>query len=95
MKTEFKENIKLEEWCLYFDGKQIDKEVQVVILKKAYREVRIEVLVLSDGKSATIFSALKSIIDDYDLWNFIKVIICDITSVNTGHKRGDTNSESL
>lgn len=45
-------------------------------------------LKLIDGKSITIFNAIADIIDEFKLWNSIKMIVTDTTNVNTGKKNG-------
>lgn len=88
-----KENMKItlkdQLWALHFDGKKIDgKEIQVVVLKNNKHEKKLGVLSLTNGKAKTIFDGLCEMLNDFDLWNVIRVIICDTTSVNTGSKGG-------
>jgi len=89
VREQFKRNLKQEQWCLHFDGKTIEKkEYQVVVLKNEHREVRLAVLELINGKGETIFTGIKAILDEYELWNSIKLIITDTTAANTGQSRG-------
>ena len=82
------ENLKNENWSLHFDGKLINKvEHQVVVLKNEAKEIRLYVLVLPDSKSQTITHAIKSTLDKFNLWQAIKMIVCDTTAVNTGSKK--------
>lgn len=86
---ELAKTLKKEDWCLHFDGKKIGKkEVQVIVIKNEYKEVKLGVLVLDSGKSLDIFNGIKDTLDRFDLWNCIKMIVCDTTSVNTGNKNG-------
>ena len=43
-------------------------------------------MLLEDGKAKTIISALINLLIEFDIWELIKKIICDITS--TGAKGG-------
>lgn len=89
MEETYKKTLKNESWCLHFDGKKFDKkEIQVIVLKNESKEIRLAVLVLEDGKSLTIFNGIKETLDKFDLWNSIKMIVSDTTSVNTGKKHG-------
>ena len=40
-------------------------------------------MVLTDGKSCTIYEGIKEVLDEYDLWGSIKMIVSDTTNVNT------------
>ena len=76
-------------WCLHFDGKIIKKkEHQVVVLRNEVKEVRLAVLVLPDGKAATIASAIQNFLDEYNLWAAINMMVSNTTNVNTGSKSG-------
>ena len=57
-----KQTLHKSKWCLHFDGKIIKKkDHQVVFLKNEVKEVRLAVLVLPDGKSATITEAIHNV----------------------------------
>jgi len=87
MKDKMKKMLKMEQWCLHFDGKKLLKsEYQVVVLTNERTEIKLEALCLKDGKAQTISHGIGKLIDEYELWNSIKMIICDTTSVNTGKK---------
>lgn len=89
LKKNFMENLKNEHWCLHFDGKTIQKkEYQVVVLKNENREVRLAVLELVNGKGETIFNGIKTVLDEYELWLSIKMIVSDTTAANTGRSLG-------
>ena len=89
MKKNFKQTLKYEEWALHFDGRKINnEEIQVVVLKNNLCEVQFAVLSLKNKKAMTIYNGLLEILNEYDLWQSIKVIICNTTSVNTGKLNG-------
>jgi hypothetical protein len=89
LKRNFKENLRNKRWCLHFDGKTIQKkEYQVVVLKNENREVRLAVLELVNGKGETIFNGIKTVLDEYELWPSIKMIVSDTTAANTGRSLG-------
>ncbi len=76
-------------FCLHFDGKKIGKhEYQVVCLKSPSREIKLGVLKCESGTAQDIFSSLENLLDEYDAWKNLKMIICDTTSVNTGRLNG-------
>lgn len=84
-----KQHLKLENWALHFDGKKINKkEIQVVVLKNDTKEIKLGVLVLENGKAVPIFNGIREMLEKYNLFQSIKMIICDTTSVNTGKKGG-------
>ena len=89
IKQKLKTIIQNRFWALHFDGKRVNgTEYQVVVLKNSEQELRISALTLPDGKSLTIFNALVDVLNEYNAWNQIKVIITDSTNVNTGNKNG-------
>ena len=47
------------EWCLHFDGKHLEGEKQVVVLKNSMHEIRLAVLSLENGKADTIYGLKK------------------------------------
>ena len=63
--------------------------MQVIILKNRNRKVCLAALTLSDGKALTLFNVITEVLDQYQLWKSIKVIICDTTSVNIANLRND------
>jgi hypothetical protein len=63
---------------LHFDGKRIEgQEFQVVVLKNELREVKLEVLDLPNSKAETVFKGITTVLDEYNLWNSIKMIVTD------------------
>ena len=81
LKKKFMTNLKNEHWCLHFDGKTIQKkEYQVIVLKNETREIRLAVLELTNGKGETIFNGVKTVLDNYQLWPAIKMIVSDTNS---------------
>ena len=89
-KAEIKSLLKVEKnFCLHFDGKRLVKhEYQVVCLKSSTRDIRLGVARCKSGSSQDIYDALEKVIDEYDAWSSIKMIICDTTAVNTGRSNG-------
>jgi len=89
MKIQLKDILKLNEWVLHFDGKILDKkERQVVVVKNPTKEYRLSVVTLDNGRSNTIYAALKEVLNDYELWGSVKMIISDTCNVNIGKKTG-------
>lgn len=89
LKKEMIETLQTEQWSLHFDGKHIDEnEYQVVVLKNERTEVKLDALLLKDGKAETITEGIVKVIDEYSLWNAIQMIVADTTSVNTGKRSG-------
>ena len=89
LKKHFVESLRHENWCLHFDGKTIQKkEYQVVVLKNENKEIRLAVVELANGKGKTIFDGIKAILDEYNLWSSIKMIVSDTTAANTGKSLG-------
>lgn len=71
------------------NGKKIgSKEIEVIVIKNSEREIKLAILELENGKSATILNAIKQVLNKYDLWKAIKMIFCDTTNVNTGTHNG-------
>ncbi|KAG0724778.1 hypothetical protein GWK47_004959 [Chionoecetes opilio] len=60
----------------------------VVCLKSATREIKLGVVRCKSGSSQDVYDALEKIIDEYDAWSSIKMILCDTTTVNTGRSNG-------
>ena len=89
LKKHFVENLRHKNWCLHFDGKTIQKkEYQVVVLKNENKEIRLAVVELANEKGKTIFDGIKAILDEYNLWSSIKMIVSDTTAANTGKSLG-------
>ena len=65
-----------------------DREYQVVCLQNPTKEIKLGVVRCENGSAENIFKGIVSILDDYDVWSSIKMIICDTTAVNTGHING-------
>jgi hypothetical protein len=89
LKEEMIRNLQMEQWSLHFDGKHIEKnEYQVVVLENSDTEVKLDALRLTDGKAKTIADGIANVLNEYNLWNAVKMIVADTTSVNTGKKGG-------
>jgi hypothetical protein len=71
------------------DGKRLDHiEYQVVVLTNEEREVKLGALQGDDGKAQSIAIKISGLLDEFDLWGSIEMIICDTTNVNSGVKGG-------
>ena len=82
-------NLNTEQWSLHFDGKRLNEnEYQVVVLKNERMEVKLAALCLKDGKAETITYGISTVLNEYNLWSAVKMIVADTTSVNTGKKNG-------
>ena len=78
-----------DQYCLHFDGKRLGgEEYQVVLLKNSEAEIKLSILKCENGSAKDIHRELHSLINDYDAWRNIRMIICDTTAVNTGHLNG-------
>ena len=63
-------------------------EHQAVVLKNEAKEIKLIVLQLKDGTAATIAKGIQGVLDEFNLWGLILMLIADRTSVNTGTKTG-------
>ena len=89
LKKEMIEKLHMESWSLHFDGKHIDGiDYQVVVLKNERREIKLDVLGLVDGRGKTIAQGISKVLDEFHLWNSIKMIVVGTTSINTEKKNG-------
>lgn len=76
-------------YCLHFDGKRLrGEEYQVVLLKNATTEIKLGVLKCESGSAKAIHKELHQLINEYNAWKNIRMIICDTTAVNTGRLHG-------
>ena len=86
MKINMKRTLKEENWALHFDRKKVNgKELQVVLIKNA-EKVKLGVLTLENLRAQRIAMSIKDILDYFELWASIKMIVTDTTAVNTGRK---------
>jgi len=87
LKEEMKKTLQLENWSLHFDGKRVDDQKrQVLVLKDERKEVKLEALHLPNRKADTFVQRITAVLDEYNLWKSIKVIVADTTNVNTGRR---------
>ena len=76
-------------FCLHFDGKRIGKkDYEVICLTSPTRGINLSAVCCDSGSSERIFIEIKKIIDEFDAWSSIQMIICDTASVNTERKNG-------
>ena len=74
-----KRTLYFENWSLHFDGNPINhQEYQVLVLKND----------LPDGKADTVFKGITAILDEYNLWKSIKMVVVDTKNVITGRRNG-------
>ena len=90
MKTKIVQKLQSKDpYCLQFDGKRVQgEEYQVVLLKNMTTEIKLGILKCESGSAAAIHKELHQLIDEYDAWENICMIICDTTAVNTGRLHG-------
>ena len=89
-KSVFKEASKLkkemssldtEQWSLHFDEKSLkENKYQVAVLKNERMEVKLAALCLKDGKAETITNGISKVLEEYNLWSAVKMIVADTTS---------------
>ena len=90
MKMKIVEKLRSRDpYCLQFDGKRVQgEEYQVVLLKNATTEIKLGVLKCESGSAKAIHKELHQLINEYNAWENICMIICDTTAVNTGRLHG-------
>ena len=57
-------------------------------LQNKNRIINLGILTCTNGSSIAIFKEIKTLMDEYDAWKNIKMLICDTTAVNTGKENG-------
>jgi len=76
-------------FCIHFDGKRLSNiEYQVVCFQSPTRCIKLGILKCESGSSMHVFEAIEDLLDQYEAWGSIKMIICDTTAVNTGRLNG-------
>jgi hypothetical protein len=90
MKDKIKEVlINEKEFSLHFDGKKLDdQEWQVVCAQSPERQLKLGVVKCTSGSAQHIYEGIKALLDDYDAWCSIQMVVCDTTAVNTGRLNG-------
>ena len=89
LKTKYKNSLNQKDWSLHFHGKIIQhKNYQITVLINANEEIKLSVLELKNGNRETICDVVKKVINEFDLWKSIKMIVTDRTAVNTGVRNG-------
>ena len=79
--------LHLKKWSIHFDGKHIEGfEYQAVVLKNESKEIKLTALKLKDGKAQTNVEGLQDVLEDFNLWGSVVMIVADTTNVNTGKK---------
>ena len=88
-KKELKQQIKDDLFCLHFDGKRMNHcEYQVVCLQSSTRDTNLGLAKCNGSTSNEIFQEIKFILNDFNAWSSIKMIVSDTTAVNTGRRNG-------
>ena len=59
-----------------------------MIRKNEAKEIKFIMLQLKDGAAATIAKGIQDVLDEFNLWGLVLMLIVDTTSVNTGKKTG-------
>ena len=63
-------------------------EYQVVILQNEKRKINLELLNVKVENPMIFLKLFKKLLNDFDAWKCISMIICDTTAVNTGRLNG-------
>ena len=71
----FKDCLSNYEWYLHYDGKHLEGEKQVVVLKNSMHEIRLVVLSLGNGIADTIYGDLMAILTMYEELEAINIIM--------------------
>ena len=94
LKKKMMKNLNIKQWSLHFVGKRLyENGYQVVVLKNERTEVKLAALCLKDGKAETISDELSKVLEEYNLWSAVKLMLTYKTSVNTGKENGVIESE--
>ena len=64
--------VKEEYSCLHFDGKA---EIQVVTFQNENNKINLRNVKCESGKSHDIFEALKKLLNDFDAWKCVTIIM--------------------
>ena len=63
-------------YCLYYDGKRLKgEEYQVVLLKNMTTEIKLGIVKCENGSAKAIHKELHQIIDEYNAWENIVMIM--------------------
>lgn len=57
-------------------------------MKDPDSEIKLAALDLNDGKAKSIANDISDVVDEYQLWGSINMIVADTTKVNTGKQSG-------
>lgn len=76
-------------FCMHFDGKIIQgQHYHVICLTSPNITLNLGVVLSQSGRAEDIYNEIKNVIDNYNSWRSIKMIVCDTTPVNSGPKNG-------
>ena len=72
-------------FCLQFDGKRMNgEEYQIIILQNCDISFKLGIVKCNSGKAMDIFNSIQSMLNEYDAWSSMAMIVADTTAVNTG-----------
>lgn len=63
-------------------------EYQVIVLQSETRQIKLGIRKCDSGSAQDIYNEIENVLEEFDAWSSIKMIICDTTAVNTGHING-------
>ena len=84
MKKHLVSTLHLEKWSKHIES----FEYQAVVLKNESKEIKLTALKLKDGRVQTIAEGLQDVLEEFNLWGSVVMIVADTTNVNTGKKTG-------
>ena len=62
------------------------KEMQVICLQNVRRNIKLAAVSCESGKANDIFDSIQEVLNHYDAWSSIKIIITNTTAVSTGQQ---------
>ena len=72
-----------------FDGKHIEGfDFKAVVLKNESKEIKLTALKLKDRKAQTIAEVLQDVLEEFNLWGSVVMIVAGTINMNTGKKAG-------
>ena len=62
--------------------------MQVICLQSVKRNIKLAAVSCKSGRANDIIDSIQEVLNHYDAWSSIKIIITDTTAVNTGQQNG-------
>ena len=62
--------------------------MQIICLQNVRRNMKLAAVSCESGKANDIFHSIQEVLNHYDAWSSIKIIITDTIAVNTGQQNG-------